>query len=32
MKYVEKCKDCGKVKLVNDEGLCKKCNKNKTVD
>ena len=27
MKFVEKCKNCGKVKLVNDAGLCKKCNK-----
>ena len=29
MKYVEKCRFCSKVKLVNDAKLCKRCNKNK---
>lgn len=27
MKFVGKCKNCGKHKYINDAGFCKKCNK-----
>ena len=27
MKFVGKCKKCGKHRYINDDGFCKKCNK-----